>query len=171
MKKLLIPILALLLFAGCGDDNVRPGSKKLRVYEQSAVQETYPYVTSGDALVFHFYKSEPDDPNIADEEFSEDFLMEINTQENSFTYSSRTLAIYDMPVIYRQYCFCGGFNNVVMTQFEFSGSRKSNGDWQLSGDLTLTLQYVDEETDEVLNEWEREIKLDGRFVKSSRPQN
>jgi hypothetical protein len=170
IKNLLLCLLAICTLLSCNDDDVNPGSKRLRVYEQSAVQEDFPLVTSGDALVFHLNRSTPDRKDVIDDEFSEDFLLQISTEENSFSYSSNTLASYDLPVVYRQYCFCGGFNQVVMTQFDFEGARLSNDNWLLSGDVTLSLQYFDDQTQEVVNEWAREINISGLYIKSSRPK-
>jgi len=168
MNKCIIACALVLTLAAC-DQDVEPGFTRLSVYENSAVQEAYPLVKSGDNLVFHFFQSGPNDPTIIDEEFAEDFLFEINTSENSFNYSSDDLSVYTIPLVYRQYCFCSGFNEVEMTTFNLEGIKQSNGDWILRADVLLTLSYVDDQ-DVVQNEWTHEINVNGRFIKSNRPE-
>lgn len=168
ISKFFLCALCFAILISCEND-VNPAMKTLRVYEQSSVQTDYALVTSGDDIVFHLRRSAEDDKNAIDDEFSEEFLIQINTQENSFSYSSNSLAIYDLPIAYRQYCFCSGFNHVSMTQFEIIGKRKSNGNWQIDGDVTLSLQYIDEQSLEVINEREWKLNISGLYLKSSRP--
>ena len=171
ISKLYTPIIVFLIITflvSCGEE-INPGVRKLSVYEQSSVLTDFPFVTIGDALTFHLQRSAQDRKDVIDDEFSEEFLIQINTQENSFSYSSNSLAIYDLPIVYRQYCFCLGFNRVSMTQFEIAGNKKSNGDWQVKGDVTLILQYVDNQSMEVIDEREWDLNISGLYVKSSKP--
>lgn len=169
MNKLFMAIALLPLLVSC-DQNIEPGVTRLRVYEQSAVKQSFPLVETGDNIVFHFFRSEPNDPNIVDEEFAEDFLFEINGSVESFDYSSEDLALYNIPLVYRQYCFCAGFNEVTMSTFDLKGTKQSNGDWILDADLILTPSYIDDE-DQIQNQWNRRINVKGRFIKTPRPHN
>ena len=75
----IISVFFLCMLSACGDD-INPGVKRLKVYADAAVQEESPYVTSGDQLVFHFYRMAEDVQNIADDEFAEDLFLEIIEQ-------------------------------------------------------------------------------------------
>lgn len=166
MKYLSIfALFAILAITSCNDEN--PGMKTLKVYASATVQDQHPFVTNGDNLVLHYYYKAPDEESIADDEFAEDFFLEIIPENGEFLMDSNVLINRDIQFIYRQYCFCGFVNRYSLTAYDLVGEETSNGNWNVSGTLTVKLEFVDEQTEEVQSSFERKLQLSGTYTLST----
>ncbi len=165
MKKYII-LLLILTFIGCSNKN-NPSLTNLKVYNNATISEDYPFITDGNSLVFHYYFEAEDEENIADDEFAEDFFIEITTSGNAFTLNSDDLK--ELSHLYRQYCFCGSINYSSITAGLLEGVKKSNEDWSIFGQITLELGYIDEDTQEIFWQHEKELVLSGTFHSANIP--
>lgn len=163
MKHLLAFLfVGIIALSSCDLDGTNPGDKRLRVYADASISEEYPHVISGDNLVFHFYYQHPDEENIADDEFTEEFFLEVVPNGNSFSFSSEQMALDDVTMWYEQYCFCGQFNRLEVTGFDIEGT-KVGDNWSLSGTADFNLQFVNPDTDEVLDSFPRSVTISGVY--------
>ena len=105
MKYITSLILFAVILNSC--EEAEPADKDLFVYQDAQIQEEFPYLESGDNLVFKYYYVSPDDPQIADEEYTDEFFFEIVPDGNSFSFSSEDLALINLPFRYNQYSFVG----------------------------------------------------------------
>lgn len=159
-----VELLAFVLVLGivsCGETN--PEIKTRKVYQDTDLTEDYPYVVGGDKIVFHYYYQAEDEEQIADDEYAEDFYLAIREEEGQFVMNSDAFAVYDFSFVYREYCFCLPANRYALIDFDLTGEEQSNGNWKLSGEVTVLMEYLDEETEEVLYTDERKLNLSGNY--------
>lgn len=133
MKKLLFFLPALLLMA-CGED-INPGENNRFFYVDSELTApesnsgTYVEWTDGDKTVFRYVLVHPDAKEIADDELTEVFWIEIPSDVNSFSVNLETDS--NVETYYTRVCFCG-FEAFQFTQLEASGQKLNNGTWEVS---------------------------------------
>ncbi|WP_420385617.1 hypothetical protein [Roseivirga sp.] len=133
MKKLLFFLPAFLLLA-CGED-INPGESNRFFYAHSELTApesnsgTYVEWTEGNKIIFRYALVHPDSKEIADDELTEIFWIEIPSDVNSFSVNLE--ADSDIETYYTRMCFCG-FEAFEFTQLEASGKKLSNGTWEVS---------------------------------------
>ncbi len=98
-------LLMILMLFSCSESSVNPEKIKLKFYKDaSLIHGGLPiFVLPGDAMVFHYFHRAEDQPNIADDEFAEDFLFELGNGIVGFDYEGETLRM--LPHVYRAHCF------------------------------------------------------------------
>jgi len=165
MKKLIV-LLFLTSLIAC-DDEEAPELTILKVYEEARISKVYPNVYPGNSTVFVYYFEAEDDEMIADDEFAEDFFFEINPSANEFTLTTDDLSTINH--LYRQYCFCGPMNYSKILSGTVKGTKRSNGDWKVSGEISLDFGYVEEQTQDTTWRFQKELTFDGTFHLTNSP--
>lgn len=167
MNKLVPVLLSLLLIVACGKSE--PELLQLKAYNSSSVSQEHPHVVSGNSLVLHYFYEAEEEEQIADDEFAEDFFIEISPIGDSFDLSTEDLI--ELNHVYRQYCFCIFVDQTRIVSGSIQGNKNSSGDWRVSGSISVELGYLNPETEEA--EWyhEQEVILDGTFRLSKRPSD
>ncbi|MFZ5999037.1 MAG: hypothetical protein ACOYW3_00880 [Bacteroidota bacterium] len=84
-------------------------------------------------LLFRFSSIFIDDPKIADDEITESLLFEVSSTATSFMYHDLTT----QNVYYTRSCFCGGDNQVKVTQGYLHGTKIAD-QWQVTGEVIVT---------------------------------
>ncbi len=168
MKRLVWLLwLPILLVACAEDDEVDAGVLSLSFYESSALSGDYPYVSEGDGLVLHRYFMAQDEPNIADDEYSEDFLVELPaTTGDEFLLEGDDLL--NLNVLYNQYCFCLSGDIIQITGGEISGSRVAQG-WLIEVDISYEQSYRNPQDGEIVVVDVDSISFSGIFRERPRP--
>ncbi|HEY9117941.1 MAG TPA: hypothetical protein VIN11_08965 [Roseivirga sp.] len=147
MKKLLSLFTSSILIFACADVT-NPGSINRYFYansELSSPQENvgmYVNWTAGDKIAFKFELIHPDEINIADDELTEIFWIEIPSGITEF--SKTHLMDSEVEVYYVRSCFCG-FTIFEFSEYEVEGERLNNGTWQVSFKMTAKSDSYDHE--------------------------
>ncbi|WP_421976757.1 hypothetical protein [Roseivirga seohaensis] len=141
MKKLLsITLLVSILFS-CG--KLTPSRVYREFKEESKLEfiahhpgdPQIPVVSEGENLVFKYTYVHEEDENIADDELSEIFYLEMPKGLNSFTYNSTNEGENGaINVAYRKSCYCG-FSEYTLEKAIVSASKTDDNHWQISFDV------------------------------------
>ncbi len=145
MKKVIYLALLAMLFSACSNSD-EPGSITRAYYENQDISISdnpgvYVNWEEGDKTIFRFGFQHPDEPNVADDELTEFFYIEIPSNINSFEIDSFERGVSAIEVFYVRSCFCyfdGAFDisNLLVT-----GNKVSNDTWQISFRMTATGEY------------------------------
>jgi len=134
MRKLFYLCLGLIFLFSCEKDTT-PGTTERYFYINSEIappsEDVGMYVnwTTGDKTVFRFIYTHPEEKNIADDELSETFWIEIPSDVTAF--SGNQQADSDIEVYYTRSCYCY-FEAFEFEEFNVSGTKKNNGTWDVS---------------------------------------
>ena len=146
MKKLIISGLLCLGIISCEDKS--PVDREIeRVFFENAqisLSENagvYPLWEGGSNLVFRFTLKHPDEPNIADDELSEIFWIEIPSNRESFELSKGKSDDADFETIYTRACYC-----FIPEAFEFDhlmvrGNKISDEQWSITFEMSTQNEY------------------------------
>jgi len=92
-------------------------------------------VVEGENLIFRYdFRSVANDPNIADGSFSETIFFEIDPTIDFFSFSDKQLL--EINAFYEYSCFCPVIGSVPISNGNIEGTRLSNGDWDITIDIT-----------------------------------
>lgn len=134
MRKIFyLCLLAFTLFS-C-EEGENPANTERYVYTNSEIsapsEDVGMYVnwTAGNKTVFRYIYTHPEEENIADDELSEIFWIEIPSNISEF--SKNHLTDSEVEVYYTRSCFCY-FEAFEFEEFSVSGTKKNNGTWELS---------------------------------------
>ncbi|NVK85841.1 MAG: hypothetical protein HWE21_16060 [Cytophagia bacterium] len=147
MKKLFALLILSFFIFSCGED-ANPESIQRYFYGNSEVspadENTGLYVnwTDGSRTVFRFIKVHPEEENIADDELTEVFWIEIPSDVTEFSANLNTDS--DVETYYTRSCFCG-FEAFEFTELEVSGNKLDNGTWDISFKMTAKTPAYNQE--------------------------
>lgn len=165
MQKYFFILSVFILFA-CSDDDDLGVEVELKYYEGSQVSSDFPYVDSGSNIVFHrFFKAE-DDPMIADDEYSEDFLFEVSTGSNSFNIEGEQLR--NQRVLLNQYCFCAPYDFIELIDGFVRGDKIGNN-WTVDANIVYRLGYINVEDNDTVFFDNQVQNFTGLFRAAERP--
>ena len=99
-------------------------------------------IETGENHVFRYTYQFNDNPNIADDEYMEEVLLEIPEQSGAFDYSDADLAA--LPVYFRRVCFCPSVEWASITGGRVVGEPVSGGGWDVSVEISFELLGVTE---------------------------
>ncbi len=142
-----LKILAFLLLCSCGDDESEHGDLELSFYERAGIADDYPYVEEGTNVVFHRFFRADDEPDIADDEYAEDFMIEIDGSQEFFEVAGDELA--DLKVLLNQYCFCAPTELLLLTGGFIRGEKRGEV-WDLDVDVNFRQGYINPETNDTI---------------------
>ena len=142
--KYIALLFTLLAFSSCENGPDPDGDIERKFYlnaELSALEPSrgeFVNWNSGDKTIFRFVLTHPEEPNIADDELSEIFWIEIEPRFTEFHYSLSRELLRDplgMEFYYTRSCFCY-FPQFEFSDLEVSGKKLSASEWEVSFNMT-----------------------------------
>ncbi len=166
MKFKLILLFMALLVLGCSEDDPFAENLDQSFYENSAISSNYPYVGAGTSIVFHRYFQEEDNPQIADDEYAEDFMIELPSDADYFEITGDQLG--DIPILFNQYCYCAPIDFVQFTDGQILGQRKGSN-WELDVDVEFRQGFINAESGDTVYVDTGRKTFSGLFLQKARP--
>jgi len=103
-----------------------------KVFSQSAIDLNENLgVVNGDKNVFQMVRSTEGDDAIADDEFTNILVFDLDESQNSFSVDDGDLA--NMNVHYRTFCFCSTVDFRPVTIGCLQGEKQADGTWFVQG--------------------------------------
>ena len=156
----LYSIIALLFISGCGEDHgINPAEESLDFFVDAKLTGEFPYAFSGDNVVFHRHYVREDDKSIADDEYSEDFFVELENPEESFEYTGEELK--NLKTLFLYYCYCGYTSDVALKEGSIKGTKKSERKYELDVDVTYEYYHIDQASKDTIDTYTRQVKYKG----------
>ncbi|MBO3700800.1 hypothetical protein [Roseivirga sp. E12] len=142
MKKVFLLLLLFICFTAC--DNTNEGSLERVYFENSELSTpedeagTWVSWSSGANTAIRFAYTHPDEVNIADDELTEFFWIEIPPGVTDFDVetSSDLIGNSGLEFYYVRSCFCF-FEPFVYLRNNISGRKISNNQWEISFDILV----------------------------------
>lgn len=94
-------------------------------------------VESGEQWVFEYTFVANDNPNIADDEFTENLYFEIDPELSSFSYSDEDLR--DMNAVYQQICHCTFPHVFRINKGTINGEKLNKNAWYIEIDVEVEI--------------------------------
>jgi hypothetical protein len=92
-------------------------------------------LTQGNKTVFRIINSTEGDTGIADDEFTNTLIFELDEAQNSFSVENDELGL--LKVHYRQYCFCSETEFKAVMAGCLQGEKQSDNSWIIQGNLLV----------------------------------
>ncbi|WP_394747834.1 hypothetical protein [Spongiimicrobium salis] len=149
MKKLAILIAFFVITIGCSDDNSVLGSttpeSTLLEFSQNAAIIVSPQsndlvfvnVEAGERLVFEYFFVAEQEDLIADDEYGERILFEVDPNLSSFSFSDAELAT--LRPFFNRFCFCETIGSLLISSGTISGTQVNATAWDIDVDLRFDL--------------------------------
>lgn len=109
-------------------------------------------VSGGDRNVFQMINDTEGSPQIADDEFTDILVFELDESQSSFSVEDNQLT--GMKVHYRRICYCGETEFKAIDSGCLQGEQQADGSWFIQGNLNVTYGFG-----------LVEVKLEAQFVK------
>ena len=87
-------------------------------------------IEPGTNTVFRYYFQAADEEDIADDEYAESIYFEVNGSLESFSYTD--VELRELNLFIRRACFCASTDLVFPETGTVTGTKSSNGNWDLS---------------------------------------
>lgn len=144
MRKSVWLVLFLIVGVSCNNDDDNNGESRTYSFFQNAQIDTseiegvvYAFPAEGANLVFEYTFVDDDDPNIADDEYSEAIIFEISPELETFEYTDAE--ILDAKMYFRQFCFCFPEGSIQISKGFLKGSKRDNTTWDIEFDILFTM--------------------------------
>ena len=125
---------------------------EFKVLPESKVDiDEYYGLTNGTKNAFQMINSTQGDLAIADDEFTNILVFELEESQNSFSVMDSELE--DMQVHFQRICFCAEVDFIPITSGCMEGEKQSDGPWFIQGSLNVSYSFGD-----------FDIKFDAQFV-------
>ncbi len=141
MKKLLPILISILIFSSC--DNTNEGSLERVYYENSELSSpdddygTWVLWEEGDKTAIRFAYTHPDEENIADDELTEFFWIELPANATEFNINTgNDLPQTEIEFFYVRSCFCA-FEAFRFLRNDISGQKITANQWRVSFDILV----------------------------------
>lgn len=136
--------MILAVFAGCEKENA--GEIRRQFYLNAELNPSdntgvFPLWTRGDRRIFRFSLQHPDDPNIADDELTEHFWIEIPKEMSSFQINEPISGESAIEVYYTRACYCYIPEGFDFTLLKVDGKRISDDQWEVSFEMKAEGKY------------------------------
>ena len=140
LRFLFIIVFSLFLF-GCDKDS----DEEFYTFKTNSqivlteIDEDYYLVNvdSGDNLVFIYEFVKDDDPDIADDEYAERIIFEIDKDLTSFSYTSEDIS--ESKMYFNQFCFCPSIESIHIENGTLEGEKINNSKWRISLNVQFEL--------------------------------
>ncbi|NJB70006.1 hypothetical protein GGR42_000468 [Saonia flava] len=146
IMRVIASVLIFLLFMGCSKSNDNDGRKDYFFYTESQIVledsggNNFAKIVDGENLVFEYFFQHPDQENIADDEYSERIIFEMDASLSSFSISNTTLTEYN--TYFDEYCFCGLQGSTPITFGTIKGTKIDENRWDIT--LNVSFEMYDE---------------------------
>lgn len=135
-------------------------------YKNARISDVYPYIETGDMVVFNRYYMKEDLKEVADDEYSEDLYFEVAADIDSFNYHDSELL--DLNINWNRYCFCAFADTLILKNGNITGS-KNNNIWEISVDLVFQEGFQYSEDSLVMGELYSQV-FNGKFSEKEIPK-
>tara|TARA_R110000796_G_scaffold74374_1_gene167270 strand:+ start:248491 stop:248994 length:504 start_codon:yes stop_codon:yes gene_type:complete len=147
MKKLISLSALIFILSSCGKENPSrvyrefQTERELEFIAHQPGDPQIPVVSEGENLVFKYTYAHEENKDIADDELSEIFYLEIPKGSTSFIYdSTKAEENGTINVAYHRSCFCG-FSEYSVQKAIISASKINDNQWQISFDVIFKNQH------------------------------
>jgi len=146
MKKILPAIVMLSIFlCSCNsdDDSITDEviqhtySTNSKIVTQDVNDITFADIEEGDNLVFKYRFTASQDNDIADDEYGERIIFEIDVNATEFSYSDDELE--SILTFFNQYCFCPNIGSIQILNGNISGTKIDSQNWNIDIDVTFEM--------------------------------
>lgn len=152
MKKSFLILLTALLIISCSDDELETDLHTYNFYQNKTLVISgendsymkYGTIESGNKLVFEYKYEAYDDKDVADDEYVETIMFEIDPTLDKFAYLDDDLEL--IKAVYSKYCYCSfpdSEDKNVAPVGRITGRKIENDVWYIKVVVTF---YGDEET-------------------------
>lgn len=150
MKTTKMLVLIAFLLLSCSTDEINEDDHRDAVYYSYTAKSrltisspeqqymNYGLIEEGENLVFEYQFIAYDEEQIADDEYAETILIEIDSSLESFAYADDELAT--LPIVFTQYCYCYfpmDESKNVPPKGTIQGEKRANDEWHLTIDVTF----------------------------------
>ncbi len=143
MSRSLTIVLILIALLSCNDDDhdrdcPRHCTCKFELRKNAELtldSEGNPTIKYGKGNVFVYSAKFKDNPRIADDELTEQILVHVSADSLTFNYTDLKID----TVYYTRMCYCFGNNTKKIEEGYISGSKNSEMEWTLSGDVHFSI--------------------------------
>lgn len=111
----------------------------------------YEGLASGDKNVFQMINSTQGDLGIADDEYTNILVFELDESQNSFSVEGNELK--EMQVHFRRICFCSEVEFKEISSGCLQGEKQADGSWFVQGKINVSYSFGN-----------NEVKFDAQFV-------
>lgn len=170
MKTLLLLALTALFIVSCTDDEsiISGDRSEFHFYQDATLTNAYPYIVEGQSLVFERYFESAEVPTIADDEYSDQFFIQVSPQGKSFLLEGEELK--NSPSIFNVFCFCAPSDVFEITDGSISGE-EIGGVWHVSVDIAYSRGVRNPQNGEITEVDHSLLVFDGSFLGRNKPQN
>jgi hypothetical protein len=155
-----LAIFYVFMFSACGsEEGINPAEESLDFFVDAKLTGEFPFAFSGDNVVFHRHYTREDDKAIADDEYSEDFFVELENPGESFEYAGEELK--DLKTLFLYYCYCGYTTDVALKEGSIKGIKKSARKYELDVDVTYEYYHIDQTSKDTIETYTRQVKYKG----------
>ena len=141
-KYLKIVVIILVCLISCNEDedtNSDTGDRsEYRFFQDSSIsigEFDFALIANGTNLVFEYYFIADDEPNIADDEYSERIIFEIPPNLNEFSFSASELS--NANTFFDKYCFCVIEGSIPIEVGSISGIKIDDTTWEITIDIAF----------------------------------
>lgn len=127
-----------LLFIGCSNDDENVDREEYQFYANSTITvnaNDFAEIENGGNLVFEYWFTAEDNPNIADDEYSERIIFEIASDAESFLLTDAGLTTAN--TYFDKYCFCLIEGSIPIENGTVSGIKVSDTRWDVDIDVSF----------------------------------
>lgn len=145
MKKIILSTLLIGSLLACNEQVNKDGEIERVFFENANLSPSdnagvYPFWNKGEHTIFRFTFKHPDEPNIADDELSEIFWIEIPAHLNSFEVNADA-SDSGIEVYYTRACYCYIPNAFEFDQLDVTGTKISEDQWTISFEMKVSGEY------------------------------
>lgn len=136
IKKFLVPFL--FLAAACSNDD-GGDVDTFKFYQNATISVNdadFAVIESGENLVFEYFFEAEENPQIADDEYAERIVFEVDADVEQFSFSDEELTTAN--TYFDKYCFCFIEGSIPIESGTISGRKFSSSTWQVSIDIRFT---------------------------------
>jgi len=146
MRSYLI-IMVVILFSAlsCSEsddasDNPLTGdTERFQFYTNRSVavgENDFAGISVGSSLVFEYTFTAEDNPDLADDEYAERILFQVDPELNSFIFTNEELI--STNAYFDKFCFCLIEGSIPLEEGTISGERVNNETWNVTIDVAFT---------------------------------
>lgn len=150
MKKVIISFILGCLVISCQEKEEQGGEIERNFYLNTELSKSdnvgvFPNWTNGEKTVFRFQFRHPDEPNIADDELTEQFWIEVPADLSSFSIDAPITEESNLETYYTRACYCYLPEGFDFTHLKVEAKREAYDRWSISFELKVEGTYGDYE--------------------------
>lgn len=168
MRSILLLVLTAFIAASCSDDEgITSGDlTEFNFYQNATLSNAYPYVVEGSSLVFERFFEGEDNPQIADDEYSDQFFFQVSPEGDRFMLEGEDLK--NLPATFNVFCFCVPSDVFEITD-GFIAGEEIGGIWRINVDIAYSRGVRNPQSGEVTEVHSDVLVFEGLFLGKEKP--